>query len=169
MTVLIDTNIILDILMKRIPFYETSNTVLSYCVSEKLKGYIALHSVSNIYYILRKHFSAEDRRKLLLGMLDLLQIANATHEGVKRALARNERNTSASQKHFIDLTRAALVPIADIRQRQMLQIFPILNPDSVFGEIAFRKNQKRRFFKNSFAADRFGVGVEVIGQNQCGG
>ncbi len=89
MTVLIDTNIILDILMKRIPFYETSNTVLSYCVSEKLKGYIALHSVSNIYYILRKHFSAEDRRKLLLGMLDLLQIANATHEGVKRALARN--------------------------------------------------------------------------------
>ncbi len=90
MTVLIDTNIILDILMKRIPFYETSNTVLSYCVSEKLKGYIALHSVSNIYYILRKHFSAEDRRKLLLGMLDLLQIANATHEGVKRALARND-------------------------------------------------------------------------------
>ncbi len=90
MTVLIDTNIILDILMKRIPFYETSNTVLSYCVSEKLKGYIALHSVSNIYYILRKHFSAEDRRKLLLGMLDLLQIANATHEGVKRALTRND-------------------------------------------------------------------------------
>lgn len=93
MIVLIDTNIILDVLANRTPFFENSNQILSYCASGKLKGYLALHSVSNIFYILRKHFSPDDRRKLLLGILDFLQIANATHEGVKRALI---------QKHFSD-------------------------------------------------------------------
>ena len=90
MVVLIDTNIILDILQKRVPFYEYSYQVLSYCASGKIKGYIALHSISNIFYILRKYFSANDRRKLLIGVLEFLEIANVNREEVKRALLRND-------------------------------------------------------------------------------
>lgn len=58
MLVLFDTNVILDMLEKRVPFYESSNDVLSLCASKKIKGYIALHSISNIFYILRKNYSA---------------------------------------------------------------------------------------------------------------
>lgn len=89
-TVLIDTNIVLDILEKREPFYESSNDVLLCCASKKITGYIALHSVSNIFYILRKQYSAEDRRRLILGILDFLQVANAKHENVRHALERND-------------------------------------------------------------------------------
>lgn len=88
MLVLFDTNIILDILEKRFPFYDASKSALESCVSGKVTGYIALHSISNIFYILRKHFSAADRRKLLLDILDLLQVANADHESVRNALQR---------------------------------------------------------------------------------
>lgn len=90
MLVLIDTNIILDILEKREPFYGPSNDVLSLCASKKINGCIALHSISNIFYILRKHYSAENRRQLLLGILNFLQIANANHEHVQHALERND-------------------------------------------------------------------------------
>ena len=90
MTVLIDINLILDVLQKRVPFYDSSEKILTYCASGKLKGYIALHSVSNIFYILRKYYSAEDRRQLLLGILDFLQIANAQHRDVINALSRND-------------------------------------------------------------------------------
>lgn len=90
MRVLIDTNVILDILEKRESFYEASNDVLSLCASKKINGYIALHSVSNIFYILRKHYSSEDRRRLLLGILDFLQISNVDHENVRHALERND-------------------------------------------------------------------------------
>lgn len=90
LTVLVDTNIVLDILERRAPFYEASNQILSYCASGKIKGYIALHSISNIYYILRKHFSAEDRRRLILGLLDFLTLAAASHEDVKHALRRDD-------------------------------------------------------------------------------
>lgn len=88
MLILFDTNIILDILEKRQPFYEASKSVLEKCISNDIRGCIALHSVSNIYYILRKRFSVSDRRKLLLDLLDLLQVAGTDHEHVKNALQR---------------------------------------------------------------------------------
>ena len=90
MNVLIDTNIILDILQKREPFYNASNDVILHCAAGEITGYVALHSISNIFYILRKHYSAESRRILLIGLLDFLQIANANQQSVKRALARTE-------------------------------------------------------------------------------
>lgn len=90
MVVLIDTNLVLDVLQKRMPFYHASNSVLTYCALGKVKGYIALHSVSNIYYILRKFYSADDRRRLLLGVVEFLEVADVRHESVKKALLRND-------------------------------------------------------------------------------
>ena len=90
MLVLFDTNIILDVLEKRLPFYDSSKSVLESCVSGNVTGYIALHSISNIFYILRKRYSAADRRKLLLNILDLLQVADADHESVRNALQRED-------------------------------------------------------------------------------
>lgn len=90
MLVLFDTNIILDVLEKRLPFYDSSKSVLESCVFGNVTGYIALHSISNIYYILRKRYSAADRRKLLLDILDLLQVAGANHESVRNALQRED-------------------------------------------------------------------------------
>ncbi len=54
MTVLIDTNLILDVLQKRVPFYDSSEKILTYCASGKLKGYIALHSVSKYFLHFKK-------------------------------------------------------------------------------------------------------------------
>lgn len=90
MVVLFDTNIILDVLEKRLPFFNSSKSVLENCVSGNVIGYIALHSISNIFYILRKRYSAADRRKLLLSLLDLLQIAGVDHKSVRNALQRED-------------------------------------------------------------------------------
>ncbi len=90
MLVLFDTNIILDVLEKRLPFYDSSKSALESCVSGNVTGFIALHSISNIFYILRKRYSAADRRRLLLDILDLLQIAGADHESVRNALQRED-------------------------------------------------------------------------------
>ncbi len=45
MLILFDTNIILDILEKRQPFYEASKSVLEECISNDIHGCIALHYV----------------------------------------------------------------------------------------------------------------------------
>lgn len=61
MNVLIDTNIILDYLTKREPFFRDACEIFFMCANGKLNGCIAAHSVMNAFYILRKTFSSEKR------------------------------------------------------------------------------------------------------------
>ena len=90
MVVLIDTNIILDVLEKRPGFYDISLEILERCASGRMQGIIAIHSVSNIFFILRKQCPAHKRRRLLSGILDFLQVAGLGHTDVKNALLREE-------------------------------------------------------------------------------
>lgn len=86
MVLLIDTNILLDILQHRISFYEASKKILDLCGRREAEGYIALHFVSNIYFILRKQYTTEKRRLLLAGILKVLRVCGAGHERVVNAL-----------------------------------------------------------------------------------
>ena len=90
MVVLIDTNIVLDVLERRSSFYDASLKVLTQCASGTIRGFIALHSVSNIFFILRKQYSNSERRKLLYGILDFLYVGSIDHAHVKRALLRED-------------------------------------------------------------------------------
>lgn len=90
MVLLIDTNILLDILQYRMPFYDASKKVINLCGRREADGHIALHSVSNIYFILRKQYSSEERRMLLEGILKVLRVCGAEHEKVVNALKRKD-------------------------------------------------------------------------------
>lgn len=54
MTVLIDTNILLDVLARREPHYQSSAQIWSLSERDELTAYISAISFNNIYYILRK-------------------------------------------------------------------------------------------------------------------
>ncbi|MDE6776421.1 MAG: PIN domain-containing protein [Oscillospiraceae bacterium] len=74
MKILIDTNILLDFLTKREPYYSDAEKILSMCIENKIYGCIAAHSVMNIFYILRTAYTLEQRRKLLLHLCDILEV-----------------------------------------------------------------------------------------------
>jgi len=76
MVILIDTNIILDHLIPRQQFADVANEILSLCVKQKCNGYMAAHSITNIFYILRKQFSAKDRKEMLLELCEFIEVAN---------------------------------------------------------------------------------------------
>ena len=81
MVVLIDTNVIIDFLVARKPFYEASYEIVSRCISREINGYIAFHSIPNLWYILRKA-PEEQRREWLSDVCGFLQVAGAGHEDV---------------------------------------------------------------------------------------
>ena len=54
MVLLIDTNIVLDYLLKRAPFYSNSQKIMEICSRESVDGCIALHTVTTLWYILKK-------------------------------------------------------------------------------------------------------------------
>ena len=47
MVVLIDTNVIIDFLIMREPFFEASSNVIRKCAEGELKGSVAFHSIPN--------------------------------------------------------------------------------------------------------------------------
>jgi len=85
MTALIDTNMVIDFLVTREPFYEASSKVFAKCAYGEMDGYIALHSISNLWYIPRKT-PEEKRRKWLSDICECLWVAGASHEDVVKAI-----------------------------------------------------------------------------------
>lgn len=59
MNVLVDTNVLLDVLAKREPFYEDSAAVWTLAEEGKICGFVSALSFSNVYYIVRR---LKDRR-----------------------------------------------------------------------------------------------------------
>ena len=90
MVILIDTNVALDFLTMRQPYYNDASDIIRLCADEKVQGYIAFHSLPNIFYILRKSYSETDRRKMLKKMCFVLRVTGASHEKVCDAIEYTE-------------------------------------------------------------------------------
>lgn len=60
--VLVDANVILDYVTTREPYYHDAYKVIDMCHAGFVKGYLAFHSVSIIWYVLRKYMPDADRR-----------------------------------------------------------------------------------------------------------
>ena len=90
LVLLIDTNVILDYMTNREPFAEDSRQILHYCAEQRARGYIAAHSITNIFYILRKHFSSTERRKMLNELCELIEICGLQKIQITNALANEE-------------------------------------------------------------------------------
>ena len=71
MRVLIDTNIMLDMLMGRQPYFDMADQIIKMCADKKIEGYMAAHSIPNMFYVLRKSMSDENRREALKSFLRL--------------------------------------------------------------------------------------------------
>ena len=54
-----------DYINQRQPFCIIAEEIMEACVEGKIEGYIAAHTVPNLFYILRKYYSIEERREML--------------------------------------------------------------------------------------------------------
>ena len=85
MAVLVDANVMIDFLTTKEPFCKASSGIMAKCVSGKIEGYIAFHSIPNLWYILRKT-PEEKRRKWLFDTCEFLWVIGASHEDVVKAI-----------------------------------------------------------------------------------
>ncbi|MDR0691800.1 MAG: PIN domain-containing protein [Prevotellaceae bacterium] len=76
-----DTNVIIDFLAARKPFYENAVTVFALAEKQKINIYISSLSVNNIYYILRKlgytHQRIINRLSQLFLLVTILPVTDA--------------------------------------------------------------------------------------------
>ncbi len=83
----IDTDIILDLLTAREPFYEHAATLFSLADKGKVLLYVSSLSFSNLNYILSKQFTAAQARKQLLKFKTLVKVLAVDEKITELALA----------------------------------------------------------------------------------
>ncbi|MDE6730888.1 MAG: PIN domain-containing protein [Oscillospiraceae bacterium] len=86
MKILIDTNILLDFLTKREPYYTDAEKIMSLCSHHTISGCIAAHSIMNSFYILRTAYTLEQRRQMLLRLCHIVEIIEIDREKIIRSL-----------------------------------------------------------------------------------
>jgi len=85
--VLIDTNVILDVLMKREPHFENSYAFLKLCGAQ-ITGLIAASQTTDIFYILRREGTDCDAVKSAIKKLtDNLRVIDVNAADVENALS----------------------------------------------------------------------------------
>lgn len=85
-SVLIDINILLDVLQKREPFYEISAAMLALVETGRVKGYVAAHSITTLFYLIKKDRSAAEARATITNLLQFIKIATVDQSTIEQAL-----------------------------------------------------------------------------------
>lgn len=86
MIILVDTNVVLDLLLKRKPYSVAARTIITKCAERDIIGYLAAHSIPNLLYILRKDYSQEERRKFIRNLCDIFRISDLNAEKIISAI-----------------------------------------------------------------------------------
>ena len=86
MVILVDTNIIIDALANREPYADDAKRIMERCAAREITGILAAHSIPNLFYILRKNFSQEERRFLLKNLCEIFQISDLNEKKIVATL-----------------------------------------------------------------------------------
>ncbi len=88
-SVLIDTDILIDVALNRKPFAEDSSMVLNSCESGGIDGFIAWHSISNFYYIISNDQGSESSISFIRELLQFIKISTTNTKDALFALELN--------------------------------------------------------------------------------
>ena len=85
MKILIDTNIILDILLGRIPFSEEAEKLLEKIENNGLNGFITANSVTDIVYVAKKQYSFEEIKTVMLNLIKIIKVISVNEHDIIEA------------------------------------------------------------------------------------
>ena len=91
MKVLLDTNVVLDVLQKRSPWFDDGKEIFLAVAAKQIEGFITSKEVADIYFFSRKQFKGEENteqkaRKIISGILTLLGVIDTLGEDCQNAL-----------------------------------------------------------------------------------
>lgn len=86
MNILFDTNILLDVYLKREPFYQESAFLIAQVELEQISGWIGSTTVTTIHYLVAKWANIEMAKKVISSSLKLFNISPVNRAVLEEAL-----------------------------------------------------------------------------------
>ena len=90
LAVLIDTNVLLDFLIDRGSFTKDAKEIIKKSQEKTINAFLAAHSITNIFYILRKVYPVAERKQRLMDLCQSISIVEIGGEAILNVLANND-------------------------------------------------------------------------------
>ena len=87
MKILVDTNILIDWIDHREKYFEDARRIIYLCASKQLDGCIAAHSVTNLFYILRRSVGFEERKEIFNRLSMIFAIVPVDRQNLGNAVS----------------------------------------------------------------------------------
>lgn len=87
MKILLDTNIVLDVLMDRMPFSDSAVELFSKVENGTIIGYLCGTTITTVYYLASKSVGATRAREEIRKLLNLFEVAPVNRHVLESALA----------------------------------------------------------------------------------
>jgi len=103
MNVLIDTNIAIDVLIQREPFFDYSQLVLLASEQEYINGFISASAITDIYYITNKVLKNDKATRELIKkhLMKTVRIASVDEETIFKALGTGWRDFEDCVQYYV--------------------------------------------------------------------
>jgi len=92
MRILIDANVLLDVALARPRLHEASGEALSQCGRKENAAFVAWHTISNVYYILRHQANHDQATEFLGDLLKWVEVVGVGHTDAVRAFRYDMRD-----------------------------------------------------------------------------
>lgn len=123
MRILVDTNIILDFLLQREPFFQDAEALFQRIASGHLVGYITATTLTDVFYIARRHTKSIERaRQAVLITLATLEVCPVDQSVLEVAVA----STTADFEDAVQIACASLQGLDAIVTRDSELCTPLL-------------------------------------------
>ena len=134
MKVFLDTNIVIDLLDKREPFYIDAVELFTLAYKKEITLFVSPMTSATASYLLRKH-GKEGMRKLLGNFRQLSQITTADEKVVDAALASSFEDYEDALQYYSALTRNVDVIVTRNKKDFTSANIPILLPKELLEQL----------------------------------
>jgi len=83
----LDTNVVLEVLARREPWYEEAAALLTAVEDGRADGVMAAHTVTTLHYLIAKHRGRDVARTALIRLMSLVDVEPVDGEVLSQALA----------------------------------------------------------------------------------
>jgi predicted nucleic acid-binding protein len=83
----VDTNVVLDVLAQREPWFNDSARLLAHIEQGGATGHIAAHTLTTLHYLLSKHLGQQKTAAVLIDLTTMLRVEPVDHQVLQQALA----------------------------------------------------------------------------------
>ncbi len=128
MIILFDTNVILDVMLDRLPFSEPASQLLSYVERGEVSGLICATTVTTIHYLATKVLGKKESHKKIQDLITLFGIASVNRVVIEDSVKSNFSDFEDSVIYHAALHAGAQSIVTRDQKGFELSAIPVYNP-----------------------------------------